>query len=392
MKRIALYLFLSLFIFASCHRQKPKTISRTSPANDSASKPDYYKHFLGTIDGKPLLLELICYDGKYSGYYYTDDGRPVALQGVKDAATEIVNLDEISSTSLQNDSVKYTWKLQIKADSAWGQKINAKDKSTALVQLKESYKDEAAKLDVFYQSMIAAYHEEIDTPYAENSVQWIYPKDTDTQKFIVAGVFKMVHCDTATAYTKEGLSNCLSEKAEDYFREYRETIGLLDEGEEELKSETNNFSYVAQQHVVWNANKWLVLEKQEYDYTGGAHGNTVSTYYNFDLQNQKQWSLADIINPDTNKLKVLLDMAARKYFALNDTQPLQNKLLVNKVPVTDNFFITPAGIVFCYLPYELASFSDGDILLFISYHELDEMLTPAFKERMKITGSAGGKA
>ncbi len=392
MKRTALYLFLLLFIGASCSRQKPKTISRTTPIADSVSPRDFYKHFSGTIDGKPLLLELVCYEGKYSGYYYTTDGRPVELDGSKDSTTGIIALEETSATFLKNDTVGFTWQLHIKADSAYGQRINPVDKNTANISLKENYNDGAVQLDVFYQSMTAAYHEDMDTPYAENSVQWIYPKDPQAQKFVTGSVFKMIQCDTAASYSKESLSNCLSAKAEDYFHEYRETISLLEEGGAELKSEVNNFSSTAQQRVVWNANQWLVVEAQEYDYSGGAHGNTVSTYYNFDLQSQKQWTIADMVVPDTEKLTVLLDITARKYFGLSDGEALQGRLLVNKMPVTDNFFITRTGIVFCYQPYEIASFSDGNILLFISYNELSDMLTPAFRERMKMTRNARGSA
>jgi hypothetical protein len=129
----------------------------------------------------------------------------------------------------------------------------------------------------------------------------------------------------------------------------------------------------------------VTVEITSSEYTGGAHGNYAVTYHCLDVQEQKIWALPDIIDIDSSKLKVLLDIAARQYFDLTDSASLQERLLVNEIPLTGNMYITPTGIVFSYQPYEIASYADGVISLFISFHDLKGLLKDAFIRRINLS-------
>ena len=51
----------------------------------------------------------------------------------------------------------------------------------------------------------------------------------------------------------------------------------------------------------------LSLLFTDYAFTGGAHGGTISSAYNYDLVNKKEISLSDIFKPGSDYLKFLSD-------------------------------------------------------------------------------------
>jgi hypothetical protein len=134
---------------------------------------------------------------------------------------------------------------------------------------------------------------------------------------------------------------------------------------------------------LFNSDGWLILESFTFSYTGGAHGNYGSNFLNIDLQRGKIWKLNDVIAGDTARLRPLLTEAARKYFRLKPGEKLGDRLLQLDAPtVAGNFYITPRGLTFVYSPYEIASYAQGSISLFIPYEKLYGMLTPEFSARM----------
>ncbi len=51
----------------------------------------------------------------------------------------------------------------------------------------------------------------------------------------------------------------------------------------------------------------LSLSFTDYTFTGGAHGSTISSTYNYDLVNKKEIKLSDIFKPGFDYLKFLSD-------------------------------------------------------------------------------------
>ncbi|WP_414654756.1 RsiV family protein [Hymenobacter sp.] len=49
---------------------------------------------------------------------------------------------------------------------------------------------------------------------------------------------------------------------------------------------------------------------------------------------------------------------------------LDEFLFMKKMPVSHNIFLTSSGAVFIYTPYEIASFAQGEIRLFIPLKQL----------------------
>ena len=66
--------------------------------------------------------------------------------------------------------------------------------------------------------------------------------------------------------------------------------------------------------------------------------------------------------------------------------PVKNSdmLLVDVIPANKDFYFDEKNLYFHYSPYEIAACSAGDIVIPVSWKELDGTINPEFKKRMKI--------
>jgi hypothetical protein len=124
----------------------------------------------------------------------------------------------------------------------------------------------------------------------------------------------------------------------------------------------------------------LVLAEYSSEYSGGAHNMTNTTLIALDRNSGKQLKLADVLSAAGIKaLPALLDKAARAQFGIKNTKPLdQNEFQVKTILVSENFYLTETGIGFLYNPYEIKSFADGEITLFIPFATIARYVQPAF--------------
>ena len=132
--------------------------------------------------------------------------------------------------------------------------------------------------------------------------------------------------------------------------------------------------------VMYENDQHLTLANYNFAYTGGAHGNFVTTLATFNKQSGRKLTLNDVITPAGNKaLPLILDRVARLQYSVKNNKPLdQNYFLVNTIKPSENFYVTTTGIGFLYAPYEIKSFADGEVNLLVPFTALKPYLQPAF--------------
>jgi hypothetical protein len=118
------------------------------------------------------------------------------------------------------------------------------------------------------------------------------------------------------------------------------------------------------------------------------HGNYGSSFSNIDVRDQRLWTITDMI-VDTAALRPMINDAAIAYFRLKPGEGMDQRMLVDEVPPTDNVYISNMGLTFVYNPYEIASYADGQVALFLPYKKLMSFLTPAFRARLMLAERAG---
>lgn len=119
----------------------------------------------------------------------------------------------------------------------------------------------------------------------------------------------------------------------------------------------------------------LVCTHHVYTYQGGAHGNYVNTYLNFDLTDGKLLELSDILD-STN---TFIDTAQHyAQLSLNGEQATSSTYddfyQGDAFYVPGNFRIGKKGITFQYKIYEIASYAEGEIRFSVPYAALQPFL------------------
>lgn len=188
-----------------------------------------------------------------------------------------------------------------------------------------------------------------------------------------------------TNYSKQELKLCLEKEKARYYKVMKELNKNNDlsgnwyfKGDMKVKSIFNEFMHI--QYVGIN-------------YEGGAHDSYEYNDKVFDLKNNKKVELKDITSIQSGKLSQLLKNNIHRisdsvtfYRAENKIYKESKAKMIDvdkKISITDNFYFDDKNIYFHYNPYEIASFSAGDIIIPISWEQLETTLNPEFKKRIK---------
>lgn len=141
----------------------------------------------------------------------------------------------------------------------------------------------------------------------------------------------------------------------------------------------NNFPFhaydaVMKYTVTLNADCLLSTYIDQYQYTGGAHGNTLRSASNWNLQNGAMLHLGDLFKGNPKYKQPLTEQILK----LAEAQMLQNehiyfedyKALILKYFNPNNFYLTPIGIAIFFQQYEIGPYASGIIVFEMPYHEL----------------------
>lgn len=125
---------------------------------------------------------------------------------------------------------------------------------------------------------------------------------------------------------------------------------------------TINDNYVNTTSITYNKNGLVVAEDYNYVYSGGAHGNYGVSYRTYDISLKKLVSFYDFFSEeayDTLLPLIEKEIKIRDIFTFDDS-----------IFVTDNVYFTEKGVMFVYNPYEIASYAQGIITVFLSYDKI----------------------
>ncbi len=151
------------------------------------------------------------------------------------------------------------------------------------------------------------------------------------------------------------------------------------------QSQENSFPFrryeaALQYTVTYNQNCHLSLYADQYEYAGGAHGNTVRTSNTWDLasghniplsdffpvgQNYRSWLIAEMTKQADEKIRQNPGIFFENYPAL--IAEYFNK---------EHYYLTPRGIAIYYQQYEIAPYSTGIVVFTIPYMDSSQFKLP----------------
>jgi hypothetical protein len=138
------------------------------------------------------------------------------------------------------------------------------------------------------------------------------------------------------------------------------------------------YSQIEKSDVVMNENGFLTIEHHTWSYEGGAHGNYANGYTSFDLETGEELTLTDLVKPGYEQRWAALGAAEIKanMHVKPDAPLTEAGLFEDKLEITDNWYLTPGGIGFCYNPYEIASYAQGAVFFVLPWKSIAQDLKP----------------
>lgn len=380
------FLLIVLITFcASCGNNSQvndDTAATTDMATTGAenNNGNWYKHYTGTVAGQAVAADIHKYGERISGtYYYESQGKLIPIYFSTDTAKPGVYMVEETPERVDSKGGS-KWEVSITGTTLSGKWKDDMGNDVYDIMLKEAPNNYPLAMMSYADTI--PYKLGVKEPAATMVNNLLLPgkeMKEENAKFINSIVNKYLGCDSLH---QNNLNDCMKAQSEQYATYYRKTVGEIDDT---LRGEAfNNYYSGTDMYVAYNENDWIVFDIMSSEYTGGAHGNYGSSYINLDMQGNKVWKLEEVLRVDSVKLQHEIEKAARKRTGMNESEEIKSRYFADRIMPNGNFILTHKGITFNYTPYEIASYAEGEVLLFVPYSSIKELLTPAFKQRMNM--------
>jgi hypothetical protein len=401
MKR-SLCALAALLALAACHTQtsQPGTPTNTgakvdAPGASQAAIPNSpgtaYQVYRALLPGQAdsVTLHLVSAPRSFGdaqgtssfGSYYGPDGHPYSLMSQPSTAPDsVVLFDTSPEKAIGPNGDNLFWRLRRQAGRAdlagtvGGQPVRLR----AVVPAAESLTFAVR----YFADSAAAFPKEAKSPVGHISVQALVPLGVEekVQTNLEANMLRDLRGDTLDGLPTVPLAMLYKQQRQQFFQDYRQdatdsrpapadTAGIGPYGIG-MNYEDQTASY-----VLYQQGSLLSLGFFHYNFSGGAHGNYSLTPASYDLRTGRRLRYDDIFRPTAaQQLPALLGQAVRPLVGLQPGEPLDKQLFVNKMPVSRQVFLTAGGAIFVYQPYEIASYAQGEIHVFVPLASLRPLL------------------
>ena len=386
MRKILLFNLFLLFVLSACNQSKKS--KEGDSVSGSAQKiiqnlpENFYKRLEGEIAGKAVVMHLQKVGGDYSGSYYYN-GSWLNLSTDTLIGKDSIVLFENSFTEYYFNEKARQARLTLKwtGDGFKGDWESGDTKKKYAVSLQEQYPEGSYPFTAgMYEDSVKAFVGDPKSPAAKISFEYVQNQNKDESAAWLDNQLKRISgIRRGTVDRSIGFKNI----AEAYFADYKQSA------EEQRKSSRDNefrnwlnYTNNSQQSIDYNDKGYVVIDFLADAYTGGAHGNYSSTMYCFDVKQKKQLGLSDVVKIDSNSLQTILEKNFRKQYNVKASEPISKVLFDDFIKPNNNFYFNSNGLAFMYNPYEVASYAQGQIVVFIPFDDLKGYLNPAFATRM----------
>lgn len=384
MKQTGLLFIITILLFACGGEEKPfarheQVIKEEGFTTDTMC--GVYRRYTGTVGGQPVVLHYMQYGNTIAcQYYYVQHGKNIQLYNTTDnpGSAPLIFAERPETERKENLA---TWQVSVAGDSMKGEWISGDRETTYPILLKEDFNNNAQQFSIVCMTDSMNFIDSLPEPKASTTYEVLLPVgDDEGTKFVRTAIYNCIGCDTIAG---DDMKSCLDGLKTKYFADYRH----VSDEEKKLYTSAASFGNWSEQTnfwIVYNDGGMLVVNHHVYAYTGGAHGNYSSHYLCIDSRDKKLLKLEDVLQADTAQLVRLLEREARKLYNIAEEAPLYENMLTEELYIPEQFYVSNKGITFVYGIYEVAAYADGEISLFIPYNKIMGMLTPYFKQRMKL--------
>jgi Deacetylase PdaC/Protein of unknown function (DUF3298) len=340
-----------------------------------------YYHLTGNIGNIPVTVDLVQTQDEvttryYGNYTYDKFQEPIQLYGYRDSTGHIA-LNENTTSQEYSTTLYCNWWTTTGLQGVWK---DGKGKNLP-INLHYEYPRGSYRFNATYFSAIEPLFKERKEPKNEINATILYPFSEDKSPaaaFLKKEIAKHLLGDslmrvrpTKTAF---GIFEVMKQVS---MAEYTESQKDVTPKEIMEDNDVNSYSYTSQNDmsILWNKDSLLSIGFYNYSYTGGAHGNYGTATVTYDLKKQIVLTYDDVFTANSRAILTdELEKAYRKKYSLSPKIKLEDALLAAKIEPNDNFCLTGTGVLFTYSPYEIASYAEGEIQLFIPFKKIEKIL------------------
>jgi hypothetical protein len=303
------------------------------------------------------------------GSYYGPDGHPYEVQSQPSAPDSLVlaDLSLEHGASLSSSSPSPVWRLRRQPGGGLAGLVQGQAVRLRLVAPPAGRLSFAVR---YFADSLAAYPKDPESPKARFSLQALVPTGgtAAVREALQANILRDLRGDTLGSLAVPALPALVKQQREAFHQGYREDVAdvLATTSPDERPSATLNYADQAATYVLYQQDNLLSLGFFSYSYSGGAHGQNGTLAASYDLRTGRRLRYDDIFGPTAAaQLPTLLGQAVRPLMGLPPGAPLDKELFVSQMPITHNVFLTGGGVVFIYQPYEIASYAQGEVHVFL---------------------------
>lgn len=182
-------------------------------------------------------------------------------------------------------------------------------------------------------------------------------------------------------YSAQSPEEAIKQYAEKYAANYRTDLEPMykQDEQEELENTYKWYSYYRnlESHVQLCTGDLLVYRIYYHEYTGGAHGNYMTSFLNIDLNTLMPVHLSDLFVEDFKEpLTELLWQQLMTDNKVSSRQEIEDLGYgsTGELEPTENFYLTSKGITFYYNIYEIAPYVMGPTQITLSFESIQHLL------------------
>lgn len=130
--------------------------------------------------------------------------------------------------------------------------------------------------------------------------------------------------------------------------------------------------------VYQNTPRFISIETNQTEYTGGAHADHFTLFNHFDIKTDQKITLVDIVDEKNQKeLTKIAEKYFRKLEKLSKTESLNDKYFFESGNFTlaNNFALTKESLLFYYNVYEIKPYSGGNTTLEVPYKDIKHLIS-----------------
>ena len=329
-------------------------------ANLSLQAQDFYKHLVGTLGTSEVIMDINRNGNSVKGaYYYQKYGSPISLVGeIKNGTIILKEKTGTFEGKIVGTTFSGIWKGS-------GRAFNFK--------LTEDY-SKSVQFQVYsFEESQKLYKDTKDSPTAKLKLSFL-----QATAFANKSALTQIQDYTNKTFFGAVAGTKPTEKImglrKTYFQEYLELY--KSETKADVMNMVTNYSQekTIDMYIMFNENPVLSLCVASYEYAGGAHGQFASIFHVLDLKTGKKVSITDIFAVGYEKsLPDILEAELRKELNIKGSLTTYG-LFVDKLPITENFYVDKNNITFTYSTYEIAPYSAGEIVIVVPYAKIKKIL------------------